>query len=67
MSSSSTREPVLADQQGFIAVYPQGVDGPDGRTEKKEKRPCAKRLNNGINFFETAQAYGFLKSSLGQG
>jgi hypothetical protein len=36
MSSSSTREPVLADQQGFIAVYPQGVVGPDGRTEKKD-------------------------------
>src|SRR5205807_7545075 len=23
---------LLADQQGFIAVYPQGVVGPDGRT-----------------------------------
>src|SRR5712691_1465145 len=27
-----SRMSLLADQQGFIAVYPQGVVGPDGRT-----------------------------------
>ncbi len=37
---------LLADQQGFIAVYPQGVVGPDGRTGWATGAPERPQVND---------------------